>query len=87
VGGAPPNQAFRPFRKDDSSRFRDSLLVHHSSVDFRHAYAGPPKVEGYRLFGAEFKHWVTLDEVDEDLLKSAAGGMPKGSGLPWHRGG
>ena len=42
----------------------------------RHANAGPPTVNGYRLHaicggGAEFKRWVTLDDADEDLLKSA----------------
>ena len=42
----------------------------------RHANAGPPTVGGYRLIvvcgcGAEFKRWVTLDEADEDLLRSA----------------
>jgi len=42
----------------------------------RHANAGPPTVGGYRLIvvcgcGAEFNRWVTLDDTDEDLLKSA----------------
>jgi len=42
----------------------------------RHVNAGPPTVNGYRLLvvcgcGAEFKRWVTLNDADEDLLKSA----------------
>jgi hypothetical protein len=42
----------------------------------RQANAGPPTVSGYRLVvvcgcGAEFKRWVTLDDADEDLLRSA----------------
>ena len=42
----------------------------------RHATAGPPTVNGYRLSvvcgcGAEFNRWVTLNDADEDLLKSA----------------
>ena len=35
-----------------------------------------PTVDGYRLLvvcgcGAEFRRWVTLDDADEDLLRSA----------------
>jgi len=42
----------------------------------RSRHAGPPTVDGYRVSavcgcGAEFKRWVTLDDADEDLLKSA----------------
>lgn len=42
----------------------------------RQANAGVPTVSGYRLlvvcgYGAEFKRWLTLDDADEDLLKSA----------------
>jgi hypothetical protein len=40
------------------------------------ANARPPTVDGYRLIvvcgrGAESKRWVTLDDADEDLLRSA----------------
>jgi len=36
----------------------------------------PPTVNGYRLLvvcgcGAEFNRWVTLNDADEDLMKSA----------------
>ena len=42
----------------------------------RHATVGVPTVSGYRLLvvcgcGAEFKRWVTLNDADEGLLKSA----------------
>jgi len=42
----------------------------------RHANAGPTILAGYRLFvvcgcGAEFKRWVTPEDGDEDLLRSA----------------
>jgi hypothetical protein len=55
---------------------RDFVLAHRSCAGSRHANAGPPTVDGYRLIvvcgcGAEFKRWVTLDDADEDLLRSA----------------
>jgi hypothetical protein len=42
----------------------------------RHATVGVPSVNGYRLLvvcgcGTEFKRWVTLNDADEGLLKSA----------------
>ena len=55
---------------------RDFVLTHRSCAGPRHASGGPPTVSGYRLVvvcgcGAEFKRWVTLDDTDEDLLRSA----------------
>jgi hypothetical protein len=55
---------------------RDFVLAHRACVGPRQAHAGVPTVAGYRLLvvcgcGAEFKRWVTLDDADEDLLKSA----------------
>ena len=55
---------------------RDFVLVHRPCTGSRLANAGPPTVNGYRLHvvcgcGAEFKRWVTLDDADEDLLRSA----------------
>ena len=55
---------------------RDFVLAHRSCAGSRHAHAAPPTVDGYRLIvvcgcGAEFKRWVTLDDADEDLLRSS----------------
>jgi hypothetical protein len=55
---------------------RGFVLVRRPCPGPRHANAGPPTVNGYRLLvvygsGAEFKRWVTLNDADEDLLKSA----------------
>ncbi len=55
---------------------RDFVLAHRACAGPRHANAGPPTMNGYRLLvvcgcGAEFKRWVTLNDADEDLLKSA----------------
>ena len=55
---------------------RDFVLAHRTCVGLRQAKAGVPTVAGYRLLvvcgcGAEYKRWVTLDEADEHLLKSA----------------
>jgi hypothetical protein len=52
------------------------VLAHRPCPGPRHVDAGPPTVNGYRLLvvcgcGAEFKRWVTLDDADEDLLRSA----------------
>ena len=52
---------------------RDFVLAHRSCAGPRHANAGVPTVDGYRLIvvcgcGAEL---VTLDDADEDLLRSA----------------
>jgi hypothetical protein len=52
------------------------VLAHRTCTGPRQATAGAPNVAGYRLFvmcgcGAEFKRWVTLDDADEDLLRSA----------------
>jgi hypothetical protein len=58
------------------AELRGFVLAHRPCAGSRHANAGPPTVDGYRLLvvcgcGAEFKRWVTLDDADEDLLKSA----------------
>jgi hypothetical protein len=55
---------------------RDFVLAHRRCAGPRYAHAGPPTVNGYRLSvvcgcGAGFKRWVTLDDADEDLLRSA----------------
>jgi hypothetical protein len=55
---------------------RDFVLAHRACAGPRRATAGVPTAGGYRLFvacgcGAEFNRWVTLDDADEDLLKSA----------------
>ena len=55
---------------------RDFVLTHRPCAGPRQANAGPPTVSGHRVVvvcgcGAEFKRWVTLDDADEDLLKSA----------------
>jgi hypothetical protein len=55
---------------------RGFVLVHRPCPGQRHVNAGPPTVNGYRLLvvcgcRAEFKRWVTLNDADEDLLKSA----------------
>jgi hypothetical protein len=55
---------------------RDFVLAHRPCAGPRHANAEPPTVKGYRLSvvcgcGAELKRWVTLDDADEDLLRSA----------------
>ena len=55
---------------------RHFVLAHRACAGPRQAHAGIPTVSGYRLFvvcgcGAEFKRWVTLDDADEDLLRSA----------------
>jgi hypothetical protein len=55
---------------------RDFVLARRPCAGPRHSTVGPPTVNGYRLSvvcrcGAEFKRWVTLDDADEDLLKSA----------------
>jgi hypothetical protein len=55
---------------------RDFVLTHRPCAGPRQAKAGPPTVSGYRLIvvcgcGAEFKRRVTLDDADEDLLRSA----------------
>ena len=54
----------------------DVVLAHRPCTPPRHTNARPPTVTGYRLSGvcecgAEFNRWVTLNDVDEDLLKSA----------------
>jgi hypothetical protein len=48
---------------------REFVLAHRPCAGPRHADAGPPTVNGYRLIvvcgcGAEFKRWVTLDDAD-----------------------
>ena len=58
------------------AELRGFVLAHRPCAGSRHANAGPPTVDGYRLLvvrgcGAEFKRWVTLDDADEDLLRSA----------------
>lgn len=58
------------------TELRGFVLAHRVCTGPRQANAGIATVAGYRLFvacgcGAEFKRWVTLDEADEDLLKSA----------------
>jgi hypothetical protein len=55
---------------------RDFVLAHRACTGSRQANAEVPTVAGYRLrvvcgCGTEFKRWVTLDDADEDLLKSA----------------
>ena len=55
---------------------RDFVLAHRPCAGPRYTHAGPPTVNGYRLSvvcgcGTEFKRWVTLDDADEDLLRSA----------------
>ena len=55
---------------------RGFVLAHRPCTGSRHANAGPPTVNGYRLSvvcgcGAEFNRWVMLNDADEDLLKSA----------------
>jgi hypothetical protein len=55
---------------------RNFVLAHRTCAGSRHANAGPPTVDGYRVSvvcgcGAELKRRVTLDDADEDLLKSA----------------
>jgi hypothetical protein len=55
---------------------RGFVFAHRSCPGQRHVNTGAPTVNGYRLLvkcgcGAEFKRWVTLDDADEDLLKSA----------------
>jgi hypothetical protein len=55
---------------------RDFVLAHRACAGPRQANTGAPTAAGYRLFvacgcGAELKRWVTLDDADEDLLKSA----------------
>ena len=55
---------------------RGFVLAHRPCRNPRLATAGPPTVNGYRLSvvcgcGAEFNRWVTLNDADEDLLKSA----------------
>jgi hypothetical protein len=58
------------------AELRDFVLDHRTCAGSRQATAGSPTVDGYRLsvvcgYGAEFKRWVTLDDADEDLVKSA----------------
>ena len=55
---------------------RGFVLARRPCAGSRHANAGSPTVDGFRLIvvcgcGAELKRWVTLDDADEDLLKSA----------------
>jgi len=52
------------------------VLAHRLCPGPCHANAGPTAVNGYRLLvvcgcGAEFNRWVTLNDADEDLMKSA----------------
>jgi hypothetical protein len=53
------------------SELRGFLLTHRACAG-RH----PPTADGYLLAvicgcGAAFKRWVTLDDADEDLLRTA----------------
>ena len=58
------------------AELRGFALAHRRCPGPRHANAGPTTTTGYRLFvvcgcGAEFKRWVTPEEADGDLLRSA----------------
>jgi hypothetical protein len=58
------------------AELRGFILAHRTCAGSRHANAGSPTVDGYRLLvvcgcGAELKRWVTLDDADEDLLRPA----------------
>jgi hypothetical protein len=55
---------------------RGFVLAHRPCAGSRRADAGQPTANGYRLLvvcgcRAEFTRWVTQDDADEDLLRSA----------------
>jgi len=54
----------------------DRARDHRACAGSRHADVQPPTADGYQLFvicgcGGELKRWVTLDDADEDLLRTA----------------
>jgi hypothetical protein len=58
------------------SELRGFILTHRACAGPRHADVSPPASDGYHLAvicgcGAAFKRWVTLDDADEDLLRTA----------------
>jgi hypothetical protein len=58
------------------AQLRSFILAHRACPGSRHTGAQPPTAAGYRLVvicgcGKEFKRWVTLDDVDENLLRTA----------------
>jgi len=58
------------------SEFRGFILAHRACAGLRHTDVQPPAVGGYRLAvtcgsGVKFRRWVTLDDTDEYLLRSA----------------
>ncbi len=55
---------------------RGSVLAHRGCAGARHADLDPFTPDGYQLLvtcgcGVEFKRWVTAEDADEDLLRSA----------------
>jgi hypothetical protein len=58
------------------AELRAFVLAHRGCPGPHHADAGPPTPQGYRLLvqcgcGVEFKRWVTPEDAEEDLLRSA----------------
>ena len=52
------------------------ILAHRECAGLRHTEVQQPAVDGYRLevicgCGVEFRRWVTLDEADENLIRTA----------------
>jgi hypothetical protein len=58
------------------SELRAFILAHRECAGLRHTELRQPAVDGYRLAvicgcGVEFRRWVTLDETDEHLIRTA----------------
>jgi hypothetical protein len=58
------------------SDLRAFILAHRECAGLRHTDVQPSTVGGYRLFvicgcGVGLRRWVTLDDADEDLLRTA----------------
>jgi hypothetical protein len=58
------------------SKLRAFILAHRECAGLRHTDVQQPAVDGYRLAvicgcGVEFRRWVTLDETDENLIRTA----------------
>ena len=58
------------------AEIRGFILAHHGCAGARHADLAPFAPDGYQLHltcgcGVEFKRWVTAEDADEDLLRSA----------------
>ena len=71
ASGAPPDIVAGVY-----SELRAFILAHRECAGLRHTDVPPPTVGGYRLLvicgcGVGLRRWVTLDEMDEHLIRTA----------------